>query len=65
VRVDEVPATPEKVLAALKAKAQGKEARFGPKGVPRVDWGEPLKVVPPAEGGDGREMPREAVHPRD
>src|SRR5262249_56650435 len=27
VRIDEVPATPEKVLAALKAKAQGKPAR--------------------------------------
>ena len=30
VRVDEVPVTPEKVLKALKAKAQGKPARFGP-----------------------------------
>jgi 4-hydroxybenzoyl-CoA reductase alpha subunit len=65
VRVDEVPASPEKVLAALKAKAQGKEGRFGPQGVPQVNWGEPLKVVPPAEGGDGREMPREAVHLRE
>jgi 4-hydroxybenzoyl-CoA reductase alpha subunit len=65
VRVDEVPATPEKVLAALKAKAQGKEGRYGPKGVPDVNWGEPLKVLPPSEGGDGREMPREAVHLRD
>jgi 4-hydroxybenzoyl-CoA reductase subunit alpha len=64
-RVDEVPASPEKVLAALKAKAQGKEGRFGPTGVPQVNWGEPLKVTPPAEGGDGREMPREAVHVRD
>ncbi|MBA3323009.1 MAG: molybdopterin-dependent oxidoreductase, partial [Pyrinomonadaceae bacterium] len=34
VRVDEVPVTPEKVLMALRAKAQGKPARFGPKGVP-------------------------------
>src|ERR671939_977668 len=30
VRVDEVPATPEKVLAAIRAKAQSKEGRFGP-----------------------------------
>jgi len=62
VRVDEVPVTPEKVLAALRAKAQGKPARFGPKGVPAVAWPEPLKVATPAEGGDGREMPRVAIH---
>jgi 4-hydroxybenzoyl-CoA reductase alpha subunit len=62
VRVDEVPITPEKVLAALRAKAQGKPARFGPKGVPPVEWPEPLKVATPSEGGDGREMPRVAIH---
>jgi hypothetical protein len=62
VRVDEIPITPEKVLTALRAKAQGKDARYGPKGVPTVDWQEPLKVLTPAEGGDGREMPRVAVH---
>ncbi|HYN84680.1 MAG TPA: molybdopterin cofactor-binding domain-containing protein [Pyrinomonadaceae bacterium] len=62
VRVDEVPVTPEKVLAALRAKAQGKEARFGPASVPAVEWPQPLKVLTPAEGGDGREMPRVAVH---
>ncbi|MDX6272355.1 MAG: hypothetical protein QOD28_3578 [Acidobacteriota bacterium] len=62
VRVDEVPITPEKVLAALRSKAQGKLARFGPKGVPTVEWPEPLKVATPAEGGDGREMPRVAIH---
>jgi 4-hydroxybenzoyl-CoA reductase alpha subunit len=62
VRIDEVPITPEKVLTALRAKAQGKDGRFGPKGAPTVDWQEPLKVLTPAEGGDGREMPRVAVH---
>ncbi|HEX8163252.1 MAG TPA: molybdopterin cofactor-binding domain-containing protein [Pyrinomonadaceae bacterium] len=62
VRIDEVPITPEKVLAALRARAQGKDARYGPKGVPAVDWQEPLKVLTPAEGGDGRELPRVAVH---
>jgi 4-hydroxybenzoyl-CoA reductase subunit alpha len=62
VRIDEVPITPEKVLTALRAKAQGKEARYGPKNVPAVDWQEPLKVLTPAEGGDGREMPRVAAH---
>jgi 4-hydroxybenzoyl-CoA reductase alpha subunit len=62
VRVDEVPITPEKVLTALRDKAKGKEGRFGPKSVPDVVWPEPMKVQTPAEGGDGREMPRVAVH---
>jgi 4-hydroxybenzoyl-CoA reductase subunit alpha len=62
VRIDEVPITPEKVLAALRSKAQGKGARFGPHAVPEINWPEPLKVLTPAEGGDGKEMPRVAVH---
>ncbi len=33
-----------------------------PGAVPAVDWPEPLRVLTPAEGGDGREMPRVAVH---
>ncbi len=65
VRIDEVPASPEKVLAAIRAKAQGKEGRFGPKTFPDIEWPAPLKVQTPEEGGDGREMPREAVHARD
>ena len=62
VRIDEVPITPEKVLRALKDKARGRDARFGPDAVPSVDWPEPLRVLTPAEGGDGTEMPRVAVH---
>ncbi|MBA3711994.1 MAG: molybdopterin-dependent oxidoreductase [Pyrinomonadaceae bacterium] len=62
VRVDEVPITPEKVLMALRDKAKGKEGRFGPKDVPAVEWPTPMKVQTPAEGGDGREMPRVAIH---
>jgi 4-hydroxybenzoyl-CoA reductase alpha subunit len=62
VRIDEVPITPEKVLAALRDKARGKEARYGPKSVPETEWPSPLKVQTPAEGGDGREMPRVAIH---
>src|SRR5215813_12635873 len=65
VRIDEVPITPDKVLAALRAKAQGKEARYGPKSAPEVSWPSPIRVATPAEGGDGRSMPREAVHARD
>ncbi len=62
VRIDEVPITPEKVLTALRDKAKGKEGRFGPKAVPNIEWPEALKVQTPAEGGDGREMPRVAIH---
>jgi 4-hydroxybenzoyl-CoA reductase subunit alpha len=65
VRIDEVPITPEKVLAALRAKVQGKEGRYGPRSVPEVNWPEPLRVLTPDEGGDGREMPRQAVHARE
>jgi 4-hydroxybenzoyl-CoA reductase subunit alpha len=65
VRVDEVPITPEKVLAALRAKAQGKEARFGPRSVPEIVWPAPIRVATPAEGGTGKSMPREAVHARE
>jgi 4-hydroxybenzoyl-CoA reductase subunit alpha len=62
VRIDEVPITPEKVLKALREKSKGRSARYGPDSVPEVDWPEPLRVLTPAEGGDGREMPRVAVH---
>ncbi len=62
VRIDEVPITPEKVLKALKEKAKGRDGRYGPTAVPNVEWPEPLRVLTPAEGGDGKEMPRVAVH---
>ena len=62
VRIDEVPITPEKVLRALKDKARGRDPRFGPADVPSVSWPDPLRVLTPAEGGDGTELPRVAVH---
>jgi len=49
VRVDEVPITPEKVLAALRSASR----RYGPDAFPEVPWPEPLIVPPPWEGGDG------------
>ena len=62
VRIDEVPITPEKVLKALGEKSRGRDGRYGPTAIPSVDWPEPLRVLTPAEGGDGKEMPRVAVH---
>ena len=62
VRIDEVPIMPEKVLKALREKERGRSHRLGPAGIPEIEWPDPLKVLTPAEGGDGREMPRVAVH---
>jgi 4-hydroxybenzoyl-CoA reductase subunit alpha len=62
VRIDEVPITPERVLKALREKNSGRDGRFGPTSVPDVAWPEPQRILTPAEGGDGREMPRVAVH---
>jgi 4-hydroxybenzoyl-CoA reductase subunit alpha len=56
VRVDEVPATPEKVLQALKAKAAGKPPRYGPTRFPQIPYPEPMRVLTPAEGGDGHAL---------
>ncbi|MGZ6142874.1 MAG: xanthine dehydrogenase family protein molybdopterin-binding subunit, partial [Myxococcales bacterium] len=68
VRVDEVPITADKVLAALRASSR----RYGPDEFPDVPWPEPLVVPPPWEGGDGsavnepkkRERKREGVAQR-
>ena len=54
VRVDEVPITPEKILSALKAKAQGKPARYGPLSFPAIPYPTPIHVPTPEQGGDGR-----------
>ncbi len=54
VRVDEIPVTPEKILAALKAKARGMPGRFGPARFPDVPYPVPIHVPTPEEGGDGK-----------
>jgi 4-hydroxybenzoyl-CoA reductase alpha subunit len=48
VRIDEVPITPDKVLAALEQKAKGGPGRVGPAGIPAFAFRDPLKVEPPA-----------------
>lgn len=48
VRIDEVPMTPDKVLAALEQKAKGGPGRIGPKGIPAFSFRVPINVEPPA-----------------
>jgi 4-hydroxybenzoyl-CoA reductase subunit alpha len=65
VRIDELPITPDKVLAALEKKKKGEPARIGPTSFPDVPYPEPVVVLPPSEGGDGNavkgaEKPRPA-----
>jgi CO/xanthine dehydrogenase Mo-binding subunit len=46
VRIDELPITPEKVLAAIEELAEGGSGRVGPAGVPDIDFGPALDVDP-------------------
>jgi 4-hydroxybenzoyl-CoA reductase alpha subunit len=56
VRIDELPITPDKVLAALEKKAKGETPRVGPESFPDVPYPEPMLVPPPWEGGDGNSI---------
>ncbi len=56
VRIDELPITPDKVLAALEKKAKGETPRVGPENFPDVPYPEPMLVPPPWEGGDGNSV---------
>ncbi len=56
VRIDETPLNPARVLEALRAKAAGKPARVGPNRLPPVTYAEPVKVLAPWQGGDGRAL---------
>ena len=49
VRVDEVPITPEKILKALEAKAQGEAGALRPGAFPEIAWPETLLVPPPGK----------------
>src|SRR5262249_16057033 len=61
VRIDEVPATPERVFQALKLKSEGKTARVGPTRFPNVPYPAPTYIPTPAEGGDGTAAEAAAV----
>ena len=54
VRVDQVPIHPSLVLKGLQAKKKGRDPRVGPAKFPDIDFGEPLIVHTPEQGGDGR-----------
>jgi 4-hydroxybenzoyl-CoA reductase subunit alpha len=54
VRVDQVPIQPDLVLKGLRAKQKGDDPRVGPTRFPDIDYGEPLIVHTPEQGGDGR-----------
>ena len=47
IRVDEIPVSPDKVLAALEQKRKGGEGRAGPRAVPPFRFRDPIKVAPP------------------
>src|SRR6266540_2237416 len=49
VRIHETPITPDKVLKALAARAEGKPARYGPTSLPEYTFPRLLVVEPPAE----------------
>ena len=54
VRVDQIPIGPHMIQKALEDRANGGEGRYGPSTFPDVDFGVPLEVPTPAEGGDGK-----------
>jgi 4-hydroxybenzoyl-CoA reductase alpha subunit len=56
VWIDEVPVTPEKIVEALRRKAKGEPARFGPARFPDIPYPTTIKVEPPP-----REMDRAAA----
>ena len=60
VRVDQVPIGPHMVKKGLDDLAKGKEGRFGPGPFPDYEFGEPLNVPTPDEGGDGKATNNEA-----
>jgi len=57
VRIDEIPISPDKVLRALERQ----DKRVGPESFPAVPYPAPTFVLPPWEGGEGKETKRDAA----
>jgi 4-hydroxybenzoyl-CoA reductase alpha subunit len=49
LRIDEVPITPDKVIAATRERAKGRPGRFGPSTVPEFDFPTLTRVEAPQE----------------
>ncbi len=47
IRIDEVPMTPNKIVAALRDAARGGQGRFGPAAVPDFAFPDPIRIEPP------------------
>jgi hypothetical protein len=47
VWIDEVPVTPEKIVEALRRRAKGEPARYGPARFPTIPYPPTIKVEPP------------------
>ncbi|MGQ0548457.1 MAG: molybdopterin cofactor-binding domain-containing protein [Armatimonadota bacterium] len=48
IRIDEIPITPEKVLAALADRRKGGPGRVGPREIPKITFKDPIRVeLPP------------------
>jgi 4-hydroxybenzoyl-CoA reductase subunit alpha len=60
-RIDQVPVHPHMILKALEEKRRGGPGRYGPRTFPHIDYGEPLVIPTPEEGGDGKAVNAEAV----
>ncbi len=54
VRVDQVPIHPDLIMKGLHAQKKGHDSRVGPVTFPDIDYGEPIIVHTPEQGGDGR-----------
>jgi 4-hydroxybenzoyl-CoA reductase alpha subunit len=52
VWIDEVPVTPEKIVEALRRRAKGEPARFGPARFPNIPYPTTIKVEPPPKDMD-------------
>ena len=57
VRIDELPATPEKILKALEDKAKGGSGRYGKTTEPSFQFSKPRKVARPWDSPYGEQEP--------